>query len=62
VNAQNNQGQTALMRAAEHNLVNNVRLLMHAGADFNLRDKEGRTAITYAREEGNAQVIRLISS
>jgi ankyrin repeat protein len=37
-------------------------LLLPAGADFNLPDKEGKTALNYARDNDNAAVVRLIYS
>ena len=58
----NNVGQTALMRAAEEGLVNNVNLLIKAGADVNQRDKRGRSALMYAREGDHDAVERLLIS
>jgi ankyrin repeat protein len=41
-------GKTALMIAAEHNFTEGTRLLIEAGANLELRDEDGRTALFYA--------------
>lgn len=41
VNAQDAGGRTALMYAADHCLTDSVRLLVEAGADATLQDKNG---------------------
>ncbi|PSF36221.1 hypothetical protein C7H19_13495 [Aphanothece hegewaldii CCALA 016] len=43
VNVQNDQGQTALIKAGEN--ADAVKALIEAGADLNIRDKEGNTAM-----------------
>ena len=49
VNARcNAQGMTPLMQAAQHNDSVACRLLLNAGADPNLRDVNGMTALNYA--------------
>jgi len=58
----NDDGQSALMLAAGDGLVNNIRLLIQAGADINQRDKEGKTALTYAKENEHSAAIRLLIS
>ena len=50
------------MRAAANGVVNNIRLLVHAGADINSRDKKGRTALLYAKESDQRAAIRLLTS
>jgi hypothetical protein len=51
VNAQDNEGKTALMHAAEEFGTGDVlKALLAAGADLKLKDKQGRTALDYLRE------------
>jgi hypothetical protein len=60
--AKNNDGLTALMRAASEGLVNNVRALILAGADVNARDREGKTVWIHAMDNDHAPVLRLLRS
>ena len=67
VNALNRRGQTALMIIAGTNHKSRVRcvdLLCKSGADVDLRDNEGRTALRYALKWGGqddyAEVSRII--
>ena len=53
VNAADEDGQTALMAAAEKGHVSKVRLLLDKGANVNARDKSGKTALQYARPPRN---------
>jgi len=48
INAQNRYGQTALMIAASRQNPSAVQSLIKAGADANVRDGLGRTALSYA--------------
>jgi ankyrin repeat protein len=52
LNAQDSQGSTPLMAAADLNQFDVVYTLLCNGADFNLKDKWGKT-ITYAIENNN---------
>ncbi len=45
INAQNREGQTALMEAACEGHTEIVRLLLQAGADPNAQNREGQTAL-----------------
>ena len=47
INIQNENGLTALMMASDEGLSEVVELLLQNGADPNIRDKNGRTAIHY---------------
>ncbi len=51
LDVQNDEGRTALMNAANSGILENVRLLILAGADVNLRDNEGDNAWDRTSEE-----------
>jgi uncharacterized protein len=53
----NDQGQTPLMRAAEHGHLEMVTLLLDNGALINRPDELGKTALIWAAEGGDATVI-----
>ena len=57
INYQNNLGQTALMLAAQHDkwtfFPDVVNILLKNGAERNLKDNKGRTALDIAKEYGN---------
>lgn len=60
-NMQSSQtGQTALHLAVRHGRVVMVRLLLSCGADANLQDKEGITALMFAAERGHTHIARLL--
>lgn len=48
INAQDHEGQTALMKAVQHNRPQMVELLLERKADYNIADKSGNTALTLA--------------
>ncbi|CAO2654101.1 Nn.00g108340.m01.CDS01 [Neocucurbitaria sp. VM-36] len=52
--------KTALMIAAMKGHVDIVRLLLHAGADVEMRDRRGKTALVLAQEGGHAEVVQLL--
>lgn len=62
VNVTNNDGQTALMVAAENGKVHNARALILAGADINARNKEGQTALLLAQENDEPAMVRLLKA
>ena len=60
VNAQNSDGETALMRAVRLENVDVIKSLLAKGADVNRSDVFGDTAIIVAYEMGNAEVQKLL--
>ncbi|KAM6918419.1 KN motif and ankyrin repeat domain-containing protein 4-like [Xenentodon cancila] len=61
VNARSSQtGQTALHLAVRHGRVIMVRLLLSSGADANIQDSQGTTALMFASERGHTHVARLL--
>ena len=50
INAPNENGQTALMVAAQHGEVECLRLLLEAGANRTLKDNQGKIALDYASD------------
>lgn len=53
-------GQTALHLAVRHGRVVMVRLLLSHGADANIQDSQGTTALMFAAERGHTHVARLL--
>ncbi|MBC8135855.1 MAG: ankyrin repeat domain-containing protein [Fibrella sp.] len=53
-------GSTALMRAAQHNKLNTVRLLLDKGADPALRDMLDYTAFRWAAQRGRDEIAALL--
>lgn len=60
VNAQNSDGETALMRAVRLGNSEMVRLLLTQKADVNRSDVFGDTAVTLAYDGGNAELEKLL--
>jgi len=58
----NVDGVTALHRAAAQGLSEISRMLVRAGASPNLPDQTGRTALDYAREAGQSEILKDLSS
>ncbi|MGB8843662.1 MAG: ankyrin repeat domain-containing protein [Aliidongia sp.] len=54
------QGHTALMRAAEHGHIAIIKLLLENGAVINRGDELGKTALIWAAEGGNGDAIDLL--
>lgn len=50
VNAQDTEGETALMRAVFHERKNHIRLLLEAGADPDIQTNSGLTAKNYTEQ------------
>ena len=59
INARNENGETALILAAERK-PDTVRLLIEYGADMNLEDREGHTALSVAKWAGASDIITLL--
>ncbi len=53
-------GSTPLISAAVFNQPNAVRLLIHAGADLNLQNKDGSTALLSAAFFGRTEIVQLL--
>lgn len=62
VNALDQTGQTALILACENPRANPdvVKALLTAGADVNLRSRNGYTALTWALARNNGELIRIL--
>lgn len=60
LNAQNLDGETALMRAVRLENIEMVKLLLSKGADVNRSDVFGDTALTLAYDKGNSEIERLL--
>jgi ankyrin repeat protein len=57
-------GHTPLMQAVAFNTFNNLqatKLLLNAGADVNIKAKDGKTALDYANIGGNTKIIQLLT-
>src|SRR5689334_3491830 len=57
VNARNEHGMTALMRAAYHGRVQLVRVLLEHGADPNVTRNDNFTALSLAAFFGHAEIV-----
>ncbi|TKS80170.1 KN motif and ankyrin repeat domain-containing protein 4 [Collichthys lucidus] len=56
----NQTGLTALHLAVRHGRVVMVRLLLSHGADANIQDSQGTTALMFAAERGHTHIARLL--
>ncbi|XP_022256931.1 KN motif and ankyrin repeat domain-containing protein 1 isoform X1 [Limulus polyphemus] len=55
-------GQTALMLAVSQKNVKMVEMLLEAGAEINLQDDDGSTALMCAAEHGHKELVKLLLS
>ena len=60
VNAQNRQGQTALMMAGRHGCTAAVEMLLDAGADPSLEDHDGKTALDHLHDDTPERIGELL--
>jgi ankyrin repeat protein len=60
--AQQQRGYTALHEAAMHNSVERAQALLEAGADPAVKSDAGQTAADMAVQNGNREVVELLSS
>jgi ankyrin repeat protein len=60
VNAKDECGRTALMRAAYHGRTDSVKTLLGKGADVNARDLCDVTALIMATARGRNEIIQLL--
>lgn len=60
INAIDNDGETALMEAADSRNAEAVRVLIANGANVNAADEDGETALMIAADEGNVEAVRLL--
>ena len=60
VNARNNDGETALIRAVENGNIDISKMLVEAGADVNVRNNDGNTALILASRTGKAAIVELL--
>lgn len=62
VDATDEDGETALMRASDEGLSGAVQLLIKHGADVNRKDEDGRTPLMFAADEGHTEVVKELIS
>ncbi len=60
INAQDNEGNTALMMAVARDRNSSVQALLDAGADPNIKNKAGKTALQIAKEKKDDDIIKLL--
>src|SRR5262249_19323904 len=60
INAQDYEGQTALLHAVQRRSVNAVAALLQAGADIAVENNEGRTALDYLDDQSPPQLRTLL--
>ena len=62
LNLQDQDGNTALMLAAESGRTENVHLLLENGADPNVNNNDGKTAYELAQENKHQEIAKLIKT
>lgn len=61
INAQDTNGETILMLASKYGHIEIVRFLLDRGADTNIMDNQGQTALMKAKTKENSQIIQLLT-
>lgn len=62
VNSRNNNEATALIVAADYGYIELAKELLNAGADASLKDSQGKSALDYATEDENNELVALLGS
>jgi len=62
VNARDNDGDTALHKAALRGYKGVVELLVSQGADVHAQDGDGRTALDEAARRGHTEIVQLLAA
>jgi ankyrin repeat protein len=60
VNAETEDGWTALMDAAIEGNAETLEYLIDAGADVNTTQKDGNTALTWAAKKGHTGIVNIL--
>lgn len=60
INATDDDGETALMEAADSRNVETVRVLIANGANVNAADEDGETALMIAADDGRLEIVQLL--
>ena len=60
INAKNDNGATALMRAVGYGNIDVVRLLLQSGANVNMQNKLGHSALMRAAGQGKTETVKLL--
>ena len=62
VDNQDNNGMTALMTSCIMGNLNIVRMIVNMGANLNLVDNNNKTAIDYARENNQLEIVNFFNT
>ncbi len=62
MNAQNNNGATALIMAAYYNHLDTAKILLKYNANKTIQDKYGNTAFDYAEQFGYIPMIAVLKN
>jgi len=62
INERFDDGGTWLMYAAKYGRPQSVKALLEVGADVNIRDKNGRTALKIAEQKGYSEIVQVLQA